>query len=518
MNNMSKCFLLIIIVVIITSCQSNKENTDTTTQTNETLNNNTNKSNDNEDLELGDEDKDKTNEKDNTTTEGNTSTTENSNKDKVVDKDILEYLAKEKENGINNIEEFKNKINELNIGDDINLDYNNLEEDSNTNYDDLYFLINKVLNINNYNDPINSNYIYKKTLYEPMVIEIKTNSNYDSTLEFSTDLYSDPNKFFITAINKSADYKLEDNADEELQFINKYIKALKEKDADRILELSFPFEYENNLNNNTLLNEINKLIEQYHANYDMDSLQLYKTIYTRDTKYSSHRIFEFILIGKDKDGKILKHSVFRTLTIIEYVYDHWDDSINTSSIVKDEVDPVRKDIEIGPYESIYKKINGEDVYKKELNDGTEVSIYEDDKIVLKDDSKQKTILIPEDIIYVDISYDGEKLAYTNERGLYISDLNFQNSELKLASTDYAQCQNVKWSKDDSKILFDLYGYDCFEGAALFNLNKNEVEWFLNYEYYFYNWIEDKSIIILNYGWPDEEKLIYDYKNNNIYFE
>lgn len=83
----------------------------------------------------------------------------------------------------------------------------------------------------------------------------------------------------------------------------------------------------------------------------------------------------------------------------------------------------------------------------------------------------KTYTPPEGISQgdIDISYSGDKAAYTYANGLYSSAIDFSRPRLLIKGTGEAEkakeARYPIWSKDDSKIFYTMVGYEWVEGIG-----------------------------------------------------
>ncbi|GKX30759.1 hypothetical protein SH1V18_32390 [Vallitalea longa] len=121
-----------------------------------------------------------------------------------------------------------------------------------------------------------------------------------------------------------------------------------------------------------------------------------------------------------------------------------------------------------------------------LNLSDEIIVFDVNKNIVSND-----IIIPEDIMYPDLCYDGDKLCYYKNNNIYISKIDFsQEKLLKSNVEDTEDGVQPKWSHDGKKI-------SCFNGynIEIINLHGKVIESIPRYGRY-NKWSDDDESIFI----------------------
>jgi len=117
---------------------------------------------------------------------------------------------------------------------------------------------------------------------------------------------------------------------------------------------------------------------------------------------------------------------------------------------------------------------------KVLNNGNIAFVGNSKLLIFEKDTLRliKSITYPKEVIEdVSISNNGDKLAYRTDEGMCVSSLDFKDPILLIKRTgkDLNDLKAVtpgrfKWSSDDKKIGYTIYGYEWTFGLGIINLD------------------------------------------------
>ena len=253
--------------------------------------------------------------------------------------------------------------------------------------------------------------------------------------------------------------------------------------------------------------DISFLIDTYKKNYNMNNLSINKCnkiIDDIDTNVG----FKINLNGnnRQKHELILYYSYGK-----EFLFDHFGDVLSTDTVLQN-------------VKHLDNNVNKSKIYKttsasiNKLNDGSTVNISNNEIVIKNNTTKtERKIVIPESIISISLSHDGKSLIYVNDRGVYLSSLNFANPKLLIAQNGGLYADNIIWSQDDKKILLWIYKGQWIEGLSIIDINGNMKYAFSNiYEWDYVDWGENESKIYLKSNYDDKRFALLDYKIFKLY--
>lgn len=314
------------------------------------------------------------------------------------------------------------------------------------------------------------------------------------------------NKNDIKELNKELDDKEEiiKSFEDKMNFMN--YKLSMHKSNNDIKDSTY--EYVSPKNKNFYIaNSLSKIPEIIEENINID---LFKTKILDETNkkelnidlYEGYRIYNPLFID---DNTILFYANDTNDTYKDdlfYKYDIKNDNLSIFYIDDDFIS------------------TGES-YSKKLNNGNIVFCSEKKILIFEKDSLKllKSIIFPEEIKgqTVIISNNGDKIAYTSKEGMCVASLEFENPTLLIRDIgeelDAVVPGSFKWSHDDEKILYTLYGYEWTFGIGIIDIKTLSNKFYEKSDYYGKSLLSDNTNILASEAYDTKKFFIIDTDKN-----
>lgn len=364
---------------------------------------------------------------------------------------------------------------------------------------------NKNTNIIN-NDALD---IYNNHFNNKPITKIKMTTNsitnsYDFIIsnDSGTDLTIDPYSLDLTNIN--------DNAKNLNELLKKYTEALKKEDTKTLLSILQNIPSGGSFE----IQDAQKLIDEYKKQFDLSTINS-KIDSITNTIGNDAAIYSIKVTGQ-KNGKDASHLFTMKIYFSDvYLYDYFNVPLNAKDIIGQLKTPTIKKVDNISYTSKNNNTN-----TKQLNNGNYAIVnYSNETIEIKDKNQKnlKTIIMPPSTNNFDISYDGNQIAFSTYRGIYITDIEFKQPKLILANNSDENFKNVHWSKDSKQLFLQMVGYEWASSISIIDVESLKLVYGANLQdYNFEEWIEKENKIIMKFGYEDHPIVILDYKNNILY--
>lgn len=172
---------------------------------------------------------------------------------------------------------------------------------------------------------------------------------------------------------------------------------------------------------------------------------------------------------------------------------------------EDSVLLINYDFSTSAYEIIYAgqipNVINRDIFFKRIDKGFtaqlpgNVVMFDEDYNIIKEHN------LGDDIAEYDISFDGTMIVYSKDNNLYINNIDFTEEKLLLESTEGERLANPKWSHDNKKITYIIFGTHSSK-LGIININSNNNE-LINDDALFAHWFKDNQTIIYGHDEYDE---------------
>ena len=399
------------------------------------------------------------------------------------------------------------------------------------------FVIKYVNNINNNTTDTNISkellIQYKKLFKESPITKIERHNLYQTEYK----IYNNANAYLVISVtydNAKKSFTASDEIKESYlgtqKLLDIYTTAIKKPDLKIISELLMSEHYPNDsqginsiyesskkITNSTIeLYNVQELLSSYKKYLDLNTLTYSIDSIKNDNNYGL--VYE-VLISGSKNSKPYQHKLNVCYSFTShFLYDYFDSVTTVDTIIKNQKNPIVKELNTMKVPS-----NSNDPRK--LSNGNIITSTGDKLIISDKNNKQlKAISISDGMFDLDISNDGKTLYYTTRRGLYSSDLNFNNKKLIIANNTnellkYTTLININ---NANKCLIRIAGYEWLANVTIYNFDTNKIEFSWDPMYYSPSWNTKNKLLYVyedpDYSTDENYNLIgyLDYKNNLLY--